>query len=110
LKELDIEREKNDISLNEISEILSSKTDNNVSNKYNIHCIVHHIGNTPYSGHYVCDIKREGVWKRYDDSVVKEMKKRKKYLVTKDNNLVIYYFMYMIQFVNNRYNIFTLFC
>jgi len=72
-----LKEKKNDISLNEISEILSSKTDNNVSNKYNIHCIVHHIGNTPYSGHYVCDIKREGVWKRYDDSVVKEMKKEK---------------------------------
>jgi ubiquitin C-terminal hydrolase len=41
-----------------------------VNPKYSLKAIVHHCGYSHTSGHYIADIKYQGSWRRYDDSIM----------------------------------------
>jgi len=40
---------------------------------YSLRAAVAHEGPSPFAGHYVCYSRREGFWKLYDDSIVKDI-------------------------------------
>ena len=41
--------------------------------EYELRCVIHHKGRNAGSGHYVTDVRNDGVWTRYDDSIVQEL-------------------------------------